>query len=86
MSATQAFTVTVIQPVQPTLKGPLIAIGQFGFWITGDAGPDYTILASTNLNSWNLLFTANSPILPFFWADTNSLVFSRRFYRVRLGP
>ncbi len=86
MSATQAFTVTVIQPVQPTLTGPLIAIGQFGFWITGDPGPDYTILGSTNLNSWNLLFTANSPILPFFWADTNSLAFSRRFYRVLLGP
>jgi len=86
MSATQAFTVTVIQPVEPTLKGPLITIGQFGCWITGDAGPDYTILASTNLSSWNLLFTAYSPVLPFFWADTNSLVFSRRFYRVRLGP
>ena len=86
MSATQAFTVAVIQPVQPILKGTLVAIGQFGFWITGDAGPDYTILASTNLNSWNLQFTANSPILPFFWADTNSLAFSRRFYRVLLGP
>ena len=86
MSATQAFTVTVIQPVQPILKGPLVAIGQFGFWITGDAGPDYTILASTNMNSWNLLFTANSPVLPFFWADTNSFAFSRRFYRVLLGP
>jgi dextranase len=86
MSATQAFTVTVIQPVQPIIKGPLVAIGQFGFWVTGDAGPDYTILASTNLSSWDLLFTANSPVLPFFWADTNSLAFTRRFYRVLLGP
>ena len=86
MSATQWFTVTVLQPVQPTLKGFSLANGQFGFWVTGDAGPDYTILASTNLSSWDLLFMANSPILPFFWADTNSLAFSRRFYRVLLGP
>ena len=65
MSATQAFTVTVIQPVRPTLTAALMAIGQFGFWVTGDVGPDYTILASTNLESWSLL-ASGFTVLPFY--------------------
>jgi len=86
MSATQSFTATVIQPAVPTLNAVSITNGQFGFLINGDTGPDYTILASTNLTSWNPVFTSNSLPVPCFWVDTNSLSYPIRFYRTVLGP
>jgi len=86
MSATQSFTTTVTQPAVPALNAGSITNGQFGFWIYGDTGPDYTILASTNLASWNPIFTINSPSLPYYWVDTNSAVYPDRYYRTLLGP
>ena len=86
LSATQSFTATVTPPAVPTLSAESITSGQFGFWIYGDSGPDYTILASTNLTSWNAIFTTNSPLLPCFWVDTNSAAYPLRFYRTVLGP
>ena len=87
MSATQSFTTTVIQPVAPALHAASsITNGQFGFWINGDTGPDYTIQVSTNLTSWNPVFTGNSLPVPCFWVDTNSSSYPIRFYRVVLGP
>ena len=86
MSATQSFTATVIQPVVPALNAVSITNGQFGFWINGNTGPDYTIQVSTNLTSWNPVFTGNSLTVPYFWVDTNSLSYPIRFYRVVLGP
>ena len=85
MSATQSFAVTVTQPNVPALS--VAATNKaFGFWINGDAGPDYTVQVSTNLASWNPVFTSNSPALPFYWADTNSASYPSLFYRVLLGP
>jgi len=86
MSATQDFTVTVIQPVRPALTAALMTNGQFGFWVNGDVGPDYTIQFSTNLVSWSLLATVDSPLLPFMWWETNAIKFNSEFYRVLLGP
>jgi len=86
LSATQSFTVTVIQPAIPTLNAASMTNGQFGFWINGNTGPDYTIQASTNLTSWVSVFTSNSPALPYFWVDTNSVSSPFLFYRVLLGP
>ena len=86
LSATQSFTVTVTRPVSPTINAAPITGGQFGFWINGDTGPDYTILMSTNLVSWSSLATSDSPALPYFWVDTNSAIFPYCFYRVLLGP
>jgi hypothetical protein len=86
ITATQNFTVTVTQPAIPTLSSASIINGQFGFWINGDTGPDYRILASTNLTLWNPIYTTNSPALPCFWSDTNSLSYPIRYYRTVLGP
>ncbi|HUA39326.1 MAG TPA: carbohydrate-binding protein [Candidatus Sulfopaludibacter sp.] len=86
LSATQSFTVTVMQPVHPTLNAALMSNARFEFWINGDTGPDYTIQVSTNLVLWSSLATANSPALPFTWNDTNAVRFNTRFYRVLLGP
>jgi len=86
LSATQSFMATVIRPSAPVLNAGPVANGNFGFWINGDSGPDYTIQASTNLISWAPLFTSNSPVLPYYWADTNTAAYPVRFYRTVLGP
>jgi hypothetical protein len=86
LTATQSFTVTVIKPALPTLNAASITNGKFGFWMNGDTGPDYTIQVSTNLTSWNPVFTSNSPALPYFWVDTNPVSYPFLFYRVLLGP
>ncbi len=86
LTATQSFTVTVTQPATPTLNAASPTNGQFGFWINGDTGPDYTIQTSTNLTSWVSVFTTNSPALPCFWADPNSVSYPFVFYRALLGP
>jgi hypothetical protein len=83
---TQRFTITVLQPAMPTLNAASITNGRFGFWLKGNTGPDYMIQTSTNLTSWMPAFTTNSPSLPCFWVDTNSLSGPARFYRVLLGP
>jgi len=86
LTATQSFSVNVIQPATPTINTASVTNGQFGFLINGDTGPDYTIEASTNLTFWVPLFTNSSPSLPYFWADTNSTTYPFLFYRVLLGP
>ena len=86
MAATQSFTVTVSTPARPTLGAPALTNGQYGLWLQGDAGPDYTIEVSTNLRSWNPLTTLTPAVLPCLWLDTNSAASPCRFYRVLLGP
>ena len=86
MSATQYFNATVLRPVIPVMNTASVTQGRFGFWINGDVGPDYTILTSTNLTSWNPLVTSNSPSTPFFWADPKPSTNTSLFYRVLLGP
>jgi len=73
-------------PVVPALYGASITNGQFGFWIYGNAATNYTIMASTNLTSWNPILTTNPPSLPYFWVDTNSPAYPVRFYRTVSGP
>jgi hypothetical protein len=86
LSATQSFLVEVMRPAAPQLTAGSISNGQFGLWINGDTGPDYTIQVSTNLQDWSSLITSNSPSLPFFWIDPDSGAWPTRFYRALLGP
>jgi hypothetical protein len=86
MSATQNFQITVIQPARPELTAAAINNGQFGFLINGDTGPDYAIQSSSNLITWNPVFTSNSPALPFSWGETNAYSSPLLFYRAVLGP
>jgi hypothetical protein len=86
LSATQGFAVSVITPASPQF-GPTVFDGaQFGGVIQGDAGPDYVVQASTNLEDWTRIFAVASPLLPLQWRDTNAGDFGRRFYRIQLGP
>ncbi len=86
MSATQQFTVTVLRPTAPQLTSPQISAGNFSLVISGNAGPDYTVLASTNLFNWTLLLTTNPAALPFtlYWSVSSNL--PSQFYLVQLGP
>ena len=86
MSATQTFLVTVTRPTSPALSSASATNGQCAFWISGDAGPDYTLQASADLVTWTSVVTIASPALPCHWADTNAAQFSSRFYRALLGP
>jgi len=76
----------VLRPAAPQLTVPQISAGNFSLTISGDAGPDYTVLASTNLSDWTLLLTTNPAALPFTLSWPVSSNLPNQFYRVQLGP
>ena len=86
LSTTNSFKVTVNPLVQPAVSSIHVSDGQVSLVATGTAGPDYTVLISTNLASWQVLFTSNSPAMPVTLVDTNSNACPFRFYRIQLGP
>jgi len=86
LSATQTFMATVLRPSAPVMNAVSVTNNNLGFWINGDNGPDYTVLASTNLTSWAPVFTTNSPALPFYWFDSDTATYPIRYYRTVLGP
>jgi hypothetical protein len=85
LGATQSLSVIVNPLSAPGISNISFTGGQFSFKVSGQSGPDYAIEISTNLTQWSNVFTANSPVLPFNWTDTN-FVAPQRFYRVKLGP
>jgi glucuronoarabinoxylan endo-1,4-beta-xylanase len=85
LSATNTFNVTVNPLAQPLFSSITLVAGALNFTVSGDTGPDYTVQTSTNLMDWQVLFTTNSPVLPFGVTVTN-LSGALRVYRVRLGP
>lgn len=57
--------------------------GQFSFAVSGDAGEQYVVQASTNLLDWDSLQTN---VAPFQFADTAAASFGRRYYRAFYLP
>lgn len=86
LSATQSFTVTVNPLTLPSAVSLALSNGQFGFQVSGQAGPDYAVQVSSNLVDWSTLFITNSPPMPFQWTDTNAATLPARFYRIKVGP
>jgi hypothetical protein len=87
LTATQQFNVMVPPLTNPPTGTALqLTNGQWQFTLTGPAGPDSTVQASTNLTNWTNVLVTNSPSLPFNWTDTNAGSLVKRFYRVLLGP
>jgi len=89
LSATQSVLVTVLQPEKPLFTNPTWAGNGFSLRVTGEAGPDYFMDATTNLSgiaNWTPVFTNYSASPPIQWTDSAAGGFPRRFYRVRLGP
>jgi len=62
LKATSNFTVTVNPTIHPVVGSVTVLGGQVNLVATGAVGPDYTLWASTNLTSWQVLFTSNSPV------------------------
>gem|GEM_PF-2117376 len=54
--------------------------------INGQANVNYVVQASTNLTSWQPVWTNSSAMPPFSYSDFAATNFSQRFYRVLLGP
>jgi len=76
-----------VNPLSPVVLAPLEYLnGQFRFQLSGAVGPDYVIMASTNLSQWESLRTNLSPTTPFQFIDPDAGASSQRAYRVRLEP
>jgi hypothetical protein len=86
MSATQSFMVTVNPLARPFADSSALSNGQFGFQVSGQAGPDYAVQMSSNLVDWSTLFITNSPAMPFPWTDPSAATLPARFYRIKVGP
>jgi cellulose 1,4-beta-cellobiosidase len=89
MSATQSLWVTANQPVTPVLGLSQFTNQTLRFLVSGDAGPDYSVQMSTNLNgggSWVNYFTTNSPALPFNFVAPVDTTVPQQYYRIQLGP
>ena len=87
LSATNQFTVTVnALGSQPSFGSIVPAVGQaLKLTVEGPVGPDYSLLTSTNLASWQSVLTSNSPTTPFFLTVTNRNE-PGRYYRIQIGP
>ena len=85
LSATNSFTVVVNPLALPTLA-VTPAVGQLNLVINGTQGPDYTLMASTNLLNWQALLVTNSPVLPITFDEPNVGAFPAQFYRILIGP
>jgi glucuronoarabinoxylan endo-1,4-beta-xylanase len=86
LSATNSYTIKVNPLAQPTVSSISMSGGRVSLVATGAVGPDYTLWDSTNLTSWQVLFTSNSPVTPVTLVDTNFNANPVRFYRIQLGP
>jgi glucuronoarabinoxylan endo-1,4-beta-xylanase len=56
--------------------------GQITLALTGPAGKTYTLLTSTNLVTWQPLYTTNSPTMPINLAFPHHTSDGMRFYRI----
>jgi hypothetical protein len=87
LTASNAVTVRVAAPAAiPSISSPLSSAGAWSMTVSGLPGFGYTILASTNLTTWQPIETRAAPTLPFTWSDPDAALYPRRFYRVRLEP
>jgi hypothetical protein len=84
-AAKTSFPLVTLSPV-PTLSQPAkISASQFQFVVTGLAGQNYTLQASSNLVDWNSLFVTNAPA-DVFPLQLNQATNRHDFYRLMLGP
>jgi hypothetical protein len=84
--ATFELLVVPATPNPPALSNYSLSNQLFQVAISGDAGADYYIQASTNLTDWQTVFTNLNTTPPLLWTDSETTNFSSRFYRVLLGP
>ena len=86
LSSTNSFKITVNPVVAPVVSASLSSGGNVNIVMNGAEGPNYSLLVSSNLTSWQVLFTTNSPLLPVTCVETNTGNVPASFYRVQIGP
>jgi len=88
LSATNTFAITVNPLTAPVASAPAFAGGVFSITVTGQAGPDYELQATTNLagGTWVDVAVTNSPASPFLLTDPNAGAQPVQFYRIVTGP
>ncbi len=86
MSATNNFNIIVNPVAQPSLSSISVSGQQIKLVAQGTQGPDYTLLTSSNLITWQSVLTTNSPTVPVTFLYTNSGPGNDRFFRLELGP
>lgn len=87
LTATQEFQVIVGPLTNDVAVANLTHSSEgFGFQISGAAGPDYWLEASTNLAAWEAVTGTNSPAPPFTLQAPVGTNIPQRYYRLRLGP
>ena len=84
-SAPVSFTVSV-SPPPPTLTLSTQNSGNLQLQVAGAPGFNYTLQASTNLQTWTNMLTTNPAVMPFLWTESNRTLFPTRFYRAIIGP
>jgi hypothetical protein len=72
--------------IVPTITSFSISGGQATLVVSGQAGPTYTLLGSTDLMHWQPLSITNPPTSPFTMVDTNFIINADAFYRVQASP
>jgi glucuronoarabinoxylan endo-1,4-beta-xylanase len=85
LSATNEFTLTVPPLAPATLGVSSEPAGQLTLHLTGPLGADYSLLTSTNLVTWEMLFTTNPAAMPWQFSVPNAAE-SQRYFRLQLGP
>jgi len=83
ISTTEFFTVMISNNL-PTILVERYSDNAVQFTISGDAGANLSIDASTDLDDWSEIFNTNAPAEPFTWID-NGNTNQYRFYRVILN-
>jgi pectate lyase len=85
-SSNVTLNISVTAPARPQVSATVFTNGTFSLTVSGDAGHDYILQASTDLVVWASIFTNHLPSVPFVWNDSGASNFNDRFYRVLVGP
>ncbi len=80
-----AITVSNAPAAAPILTNAVIAGGQFQFLLTGTAGSNYVVQATTNLGATGWI-SVRTNTAPFTFVETNGISFPQRFYRGTVAP
>jgi hypothetical protein len=86
LTSTQMFRITVKCPARPDIISTILSNGSWNVTVSGDQGPDYTWLTSTNLVDWTALWTTNPPAMPLQFTEQPDTNKPAIFYRLKLGP
>ncbi|MGH8024128.1 MAG: hypothetical protein ACRED1_11130, partial [Limisphaerales bacterium] len=86
LSATNDFDVIVNPVTPPSISAIAVSGKKITLTAHGIQGPDYTLLLSTNLTTWQSILKTNSPVLPLSLVYTNQSPGLDCFFRLELGP